>query len=167
MSRWFACAALAAAVIFALPPSAHSEVNYRWASEFHHGVDYDSIRSADGTELTLYCGAADMGQSGLILYAKGVSFKGLHLFQFVIDGKNYPFEVDDGRIAFPAINDDTPMSITRPYYAFNEMVQALIKSKSPSFMVEVPDKQRSWKFSLLNIKDTSLRTGKTFCPPLK
>jgi hypothetical protein len=151
-------AALAATVIFAAPPGAHSEVNYRWASEFHHGIDYDSIRSADGTELTFYCGAADMGQSGLMFDAKGVSLKGLHLFQFVIDGRNYPLQVNDGMITFPDINDDTPMSITRPYYAFNEMVQALIKSKSRSFVVEVP-----WKFSLLNIQDTSLHTGKTFC----
>jgi hypothetical protein len=163
-------AALAGPVIFAAPSGAHSEVNYRWATAAGRGgIVHDSIRSADGTELTFYCGAADMGQRGLMFHPKGedklapVSLKGRLLFQFVIDGKNYPFEVDDGMIAFPDINNDTPMSVARPYYAFNEMVQALIKSKSRSFVVEVPDKQRSWKFSLLNIQDTSLGTGKTFC----
>src|SRR5712692_9098982 len=61
----------AAAISATVPTGARSDVNYRWASEFHHGITYDSIRSADGAELTLYCGAANMGESGLMFDAKG------------------------------------------------------------------------------------------------
>jgi hypothetical protein len=92
-------------------PGAYSEVDYRWASEFHHGTTYDSIRSADGAELTVYCSASGDGRSGLMIEANNASFKGLHLFQFVIDGRNYPFEFENGALTFPKITDDTPMSI--------------------------------------------------------
>jgi hypothetical protein len=154
----------AATISATAPTDVRSDVNYRWASEFHHGITYDSIRSADGAELTLYCGAANMGESGLMFDAKGVSLKGSHLFQFVIDGKNYPFEIEDAMVRFPKITEDTPMSITKPNYSFNEIIRNLLKSKLSYFVIEVPDKRRSWRFSLLNIQDTSLsRDKEVYC----
>lgn len=129
--------------------------DHRWTTGFGQGTFEAVVENDHKASVNIYCpsGQADTTPGFLI---QGVKVEPrVHEtidVQFVVDGKNYPFSLDE--IQFEA----------RGQYKINAihaLIEALAKSRSRTFVVEFPKNGMSEKFSLLGAK-AALKSAKDF-----
>jgi hypothetical protein len=118
----------------------------RWTVAFAQGTTEAIIRNGPGASVNIYCpsGQADP-TPGMFVEVKKVSPKAGEkvAVRFVVDGKAYPFEIDE--IQFLAKTDSQKSDLSA-------LIEALTRSKGKSFAVEFPKLGISERFSLAGAK---------------
>ena len=136
--------ALAAGV--ALGASSASAVDYRWTTAVNQGVFQASIENQAKSSVAFSCNSGGLPpiEPSLAVMVRGKAIKGEKLYQFVVDGKNYPALLTDGWLK------GNFMAVKRP---MTSIAFALVEARSNAFVVEVPDLKLSERFSLLNVHE--------------
>ncbi len=121
--------------------------DFRWTSGFNQGTAAGQIQNQAGSLVHFACNSGGLPPGGPSLHVqiKGKDIQGSRLYQFVIDGQNRPVTLQDGWL----LNAQT-----RPEKAaLMDIAYGLVKSRAPSFTVELPELHLEERFSLLNVKD--------------
>jgi hypothetical protein len=136
--------ALAAGVL--LGAGSASAVDYRWTTAMNQGVFQASIENQAKSWVAFSCNSGGLPpiEPSLAVMIRGKAIKGEKLYQFVVDGKNYPAYLTDGWLK------GSSMAVMRP---MTGIAFALVEARSNAFVVEVPDLKISERFSLLNVRD--------------
>ena len=136
--------ALAAGV--ALGAGSVSAVDYRWTTAMGQGVFQASIENQAKSSVAFSCNSGGLPpiEPSLAVMIRGKAIKGEKLYQFVVDGKNYPASLTDGWLK------GNYMAVKRP---MTSIAFALVEARSTAFVVELPDLKISEPFSLLNVRD--------------
>lgn len=131
----------------ALSATAAQAVDYRWTQGYGQGTLEAAIVNKAKDELRIYCASGQQNRPvGMFLTIAGrpTSAPGKVYVQFVVDGKNHPFTFEQGRYNASG----------RGFYGnLHAFVEALVRSKSPSFAVELPEEDITRSLSLLNAAD--------------
>jgi hypothetical protein len=122
-------------------------VDFRWTSGFGQGALVAQVRNQAGSVVHFSCnqgGGSGSGEVSLLLEIHGATIPGSKTYQFVVDGKNYPVILVDGWLTARARFEVNGLMM---------IAHALVSSRSPAFVVEVPEAAISERFSLLNVRD--------------
>lgn len=127
---------------------------FRWTSGFGQGTAVATINNRRGSSLQFSCNSGGLPPiaPSLTVTFKDHPIAGEISYQFVVDGKNYPVSLKDGRLAAITTWQRNTLAAT---------AEALARSDSASFRVEVPDAGVAEEFSLLNAKDALGMPGRT------
>ncbi|MGE0061080.1 MAG: hypothetical protein AB7T86_03280 [Xanthobacteraceae bacterium] len=123
-----------------------SAVDYRWTVGFAQGTTEAIIRNKDGASLNIYCPAGQIDTTpGMFLTSDKVRPRPQEqiIVQIVIDDENHSFSLREAH--FKA-------SGRAGLNALYSLVEAIVKSRSKSFVVEYPKFGSSERFSLLGAK---------------
>ncbi|AWN46679.1 hypothetical protein DK419_10440 [Methylobacterium terrae] len=138
---------LVATIAFVLSATAAQAVEYRWTDGFGQGTLEAKIVSRSKDELLIYCGSGQEARPvGMFFTIGGKQYRRSErtYVQFVVDGKNHPFEFAETRYDASG----------RGFYGnLSRFVAALARSKSQTFLFEVPEENISRSLSLLNAAD--------------
>ena len=120
------------------------DVEYRWEHGFHQGYTA-SVRSKDGQVVfDFHClgsidGTMEMGVNIRSMNRNlPPALRGDHDVQIVVDDENYPASITDG-LGTASTNQDRQNILNA--------AEALSKTKSPYFLIEIPDANWSREFS--------------------
>ena len=130
-------------------------VDFRWTSGFGQGTLEANIENGNGSSVNIYCPAWQEDKTpGLFVQVKGINAQRDELVtvQIVVDGKNYPFHLNE--IRFRADGRANR-------WEFRELLRALASSKQKSFVIEFPKYNIAETFSLLDARKT-IGLGKLF-----
>jgi hypothetical protein len=137
-------------------------VDFRWTRGFGQGTIEAIIRNGNKASVNIYCpsGQAD-STPGMFIETGKVNPKPKErvAVQIVVDGKNYPFDLEETQLLASTGGSRT---------ALDSLVRALIDAKQKSFTVEFPKQRVVERFSLSGAR-RALADGKDSilddCPP--
>jgi hypothetical protein len=138
----FAAGVLAAAAFCAQAHGAEP----RWTTAFAQGTVENIIRNGQGASLNIYCPSGQIPSTpGMFIESKKLSPSAQEKLdvRIVVDGRSRAFVFDE--IQFQAVGQANRNALAA-------LIDALVKSKSRSFVVEVPKFGMSERFSLSNAR---------------
>ena len=124
----------------------------RWTTGYTQGTVNATIRNVQGASLDIYCPAG--GTPGMFIEAKTLKPAAQQTVdvQFVVDGKSHPFQFDE--IQFQAKDAAGIANL-------GAVIDALAKSRSSSFVMQLPKLGTSETFSLAGARK-ALASSKDF-----